>query len=245
MATDKAARRPRDEAIAVISMVILLAMSSGAIDVVAFLRYKVFVANQTGNLVIISLGVAEDDSSSTVMPSLVSLASFVGAIIVVVWLRQVQIRRGHEEYVVRRTALVAGAALLTVAAVLILFQVDFEVRYGVIAVLATSQGIQAVVLTRVLGVAVQTVAINGALLNTVNLAFSGRRLGSMVAAATPIGYAIGAGVGAALQLIASAFALFFAAALGIIAVFVGQRYRRLDQEESDATGADRPPKSGR
>ena len=74
----------------------LLATASGAIDVVAFLRYKVFVANQTGNLVVIAVGASDGNSSSTVLPSAVSLVSFTAALVAVAWISRVQINRGRE-----------------------------------------------------------------------------------------------------------------------------------------------------
>jgi len=220
-------RHRRDFAATGIVLVMLLATASGAIDVVAFLQYKVFVANQTGNLVVIAVGASDGNSSSTVLPSAVSLVSFTAALVAVAWISRVQINRGRESTRVRRDALIIEAVLLTVAATLILFNVDFEVRYGVISVLAISQGIQAVVLTRVLGVAVQTVAINGSLFNTVQMAVEHKRRAAAVAVSTPIGYAIGAGLGAFMQVFASAYALFFAAALGVIALFVAAKHRKL------------------
>ena len=213
-----------------VTLVFLLAAASGGIDVVAFLRYDVFVANQTGNLIIISLGITQGGQSDPVLPSVVSLTAFMLAVLGTARIRRRLVDRGVPEQRVRHHALIAEAILLVFAAVLIVFGLDRdgEVRYGVIALLAASQGIQAVVLVRVLGVAVQTVAINGPLVSTLNLAAQGRLWRAIVAGAAPIGYAVGAGGGALLQIVSSGLTLVVSASLGIAAVFVGQRYRQLD-----------------
>lgn len=120
--------------------------------------------------------------------------------------------------------------MLAIAAVLILIHADdnVQVRYGVIALLAISQGIQAVVLVRALGVAVQTVAINGPLVSTLNMAAQGQRYRALVAGAAPLGYAFGAGGGALLQIVSSGLTLVVSASFGIAAVFLGQWYHDLE-----------------
>lgn len=225
-----------------VSLVLLLAAASGGIDVVAYLRYDVFVANQTGNLIIIALGVTQGQQSDPVLPSVVSLAAFMFAVLITARIRRLLIDRGSTEQRVRQQALMAEAVLLVFAALIIVAGIDSnsDVRYGVIALLAASQGIQAVVLVRVLGVAVQTVAINGPLVATLNLAAEGRRWRAIVAGAAPVGYAIGAGGGALLQIVSSGLTLVVSAILGIAAVFVGQRYRDLDERVT----ALEPPTAG-
>ncbi len=223
-----------------VTLVLLLAAASGGIDVVAYLRYDVFVANQTGNLIIISLGITQGEQRDPVLPSIVSLAAFMLAVLITARIRRVLVDRNIGEQRVRHQALITEAVLLVFAALIIVvgFDSNGDVRYGVIALLAASQGIQAVVLVRVLGVAVQTVAINGPLVSTLNLAAEGRRWRAIVAGAAPIGYAIGAGSGALLQIVSSGLTLVVSAVFGIAAVFVGARYRELDAQ---ATALEPPP----
>jgi uncharacterized membrane protein YoaK (UPF0700 family) len=64
----------RSLALAAIALVPLLSAASGAVDAVAYLRYDVFVANQTGNLAFIALGITEPDQRSALLPSLASVA---------------------------------------------------------------------------------------------------------------------------------------------------------------------------
>lgn len=230
MSTDYV-REHRQLVVSAVLLVFLLAAASGGIDVVAFLRYDVFVANQTGNLVIISLGITQDSQKDPVLPSLISLAAFMLAVFGTALMRRWLVGKGRPDQWVRHRALIVEAALLTIAAVLIIVRADSntEVRYGVIALLAISQGIQAVVLVRALGVAVQTVAINGPLVATLNLAAQGKRYRALVAGAAPIGYAIGAGGGALMQIVSSGLTLVVSASFGVAAVFVGQWYH--DTEE--------------
>lgn len=227
-----------------VTLVLLLAAASGGIDVVAYLRYDVFVANQTGNLIIISLGITQGTQNDPVLPSLVSLAAFMLAVLVTARIRRYLVNRGTPEQRVRHRALIAEAVLLGIAAVIIVLDLDreSEVRLGVIALLAASQGIQAVVLVRALGVAVQTVAINGPLVSTLNLAAQGQRWRAIVAGSAPIGYAVGAGGGALLQIVSSGLTLVVSACFGIAAVFIGQRYHAVDLqvEDLDPTNADSP-----
>jgi uncharacterized membrane protein YoaK (UPF0700 family) len=220
----------RELLISAVVLVMLLSWASGGIDVVAFLRYDVFVANQTGNLIIIAIGVTQNEARDPVLPSVVSLGSFMVAVLVTALARRFLVARGSTDQQVRHQALMIEAGLLVLAAVLILFRVDDQgdVRFGVIALLAFSQGIQAVVLVRVLGVAVQTVAINGPLVSTLNLAAQGQRWRALVAGSAPVGYALGAGVGAVLQIWSSGMTLVLSAAVGVAGVFAGQRYHDLE-----------------
>jgi uncharacterized membrane protein YoaK (UPF0700 family) len=230
----------RQRFISGVTLVLLLAAASGGIDVVAYLRYDVFVANQTGNLIIISLGITQGEQRDPVLPSVVSLAAFMLAVLITARIRRALVDRSVAEQQVRHKALITEAVLLVFAAAIIVvgFDANGDVRYGVIALLAASQGIQAVVLVRVLGVAVQTVAINGPLVSTLNLAAEGRRWRAIVAGAAPVGYAIGAGTGALLQIVSSGLTLVVSAALGIASVFVGGRYRELDAR---VTALEPPP----
>lgn len=239
------ARLHRELVTSAVLLVLMLAAASGGIDVVAYLRYDVFVANQTGNLVIISLGITQGGQSDPVLPSLVSLLAFMVAVFGTAAMRRWLVGRGSTDQRVRHRALMLEAALLAIAALLILIHADehVEVRYGVIALLAISQGIQAVVLVRALGVAVQTVAINGPLVSTLNMAAQGQRYRALVAGAAPVGYAIGAGGGALLQIVSSGLTLVVSASFGIAAVFLGQRYHdleakvnALDPPAEEATG---------
>ncbi len=214
-------RPDRSLALAAIALVSLLSAASGAVDAVAYLRYDVFVANQTGNLVIIALGITETGQRSALLPSLVSFGTFLAVIIFLLFIRR---RWPNNDWRMRRRSLLIEAVMFTCAAFLIWFGVDKEFTLLVIALLAASQGIQAVTLTRALGVAVQTVAINGPLVTGANLAARGQWWRSAVAMSAPVAYALGAALGALLLLVASGAALLATAILTIIAVFVGQWY---------------------
>ena len=228
-----------------IALVLVLAAASGSIDVVAYLRYDVFVANQTGNLIIIALGITQSAASDPLLPSLISLVAFITAAVLTARTRQVLVRNGVPDQTVRHGALMVEAVLLIVVAVVMVVDADRSslVRFAVIATLAASQGIQAVVLVRALGVAVQTVAINAPLISTVSLAAKGQRRRAVVAGSAPVGYAIGAVGGALLQILSSGVTLIVAALLGISAVVIGQRYHRLDVQVGNnaAPGTEDPP----
>lgn len=214
-------RPDRNLALAAIALVSLLSAASGAVDAVAYLRYDVFVANQTGNLVIIALGITESDQRSALLPSLVSFGTFLSVVIFLLIIRR---RWASNDWRMRRRSLILEALMFTCAAFLIWFGVDREFTLLVIALLAASQGIQAVTLTRALGVAVQTVAINGPLVTGADLAARGQWWRSAVALSAPMAYALGAALGALLLLVASGAALIATAVLTIMAVLVGQWY---------------------
>jgi uncharacterized membrane protein YoaK (UPF0700 family) len=230
-----------------ILLVLVLAAASGSIDVVAYLRYDVFVANQTGNLIIISLGITQSAANDPLLPSLISLAAFIIAAVLTARTRQVLVRNGMSDQVVRHGALMVEAVFLIIVAGVMVMDADRSplTRFAVIGLLAASQGIQAVVLVRALGVAVQTVAINAPLISTVSLAAKGQRRRAVVAGSAPVGYALGAVAGALLQILSSAVTLVVAAALGVSAVVIGQRYHRLDVQVGgfDQSGSQDPPTS--
>ena len=224
-------------ALAAIALVSLLSAASGAVDAVAYLRYDVFVANQTGNLVIIALGITEADQRSALLPSLVSFSTFLIMLILVLLIRR---RWNANDWDLRRGLLIIEAVMLALAASLIFIGVDERFKFLVIALLAASQALQAVALTRALGVAVATVSINGPLLTGADLASRRQWSRAIVAMSAPIAYALGAALGAILLLLASGAALLAASVLGISAVMVGQWYESHQNQKVDAEDGDAP-----
>ena len=58
------------------AIVVLLSATSGIVDAVALSRFGVFVANQTGNLVIVSLSLAKEQPVETQIASVLALLTF-------------------------------------------------------------------------------------------------------------------------------------------------------------------------
>ncbi len=225
----------RSLALSAIALVSLLSAASGAVDAVAYLRYDVFVANQTGNLVIIALGITEADQRSALLPSLASFGTFL---IVVIGLLLIRRRWAANDWRLRRRVLAVEAVMFAAAASLIFLGVDERFKFLVIALLAASQGLQAVALTSALGVAVQTVSINGPLLTGAGLAARRQWWRSAVAMSAPVAYALGAALGAVLLLLASGAALLAASILVIAAVLVGQWYESHQGQSAHADDGD-------
>lgn len=174
----------------VFALVLLLSATSGSVDAVAYARFGVFVANQTGNLVIVVLSVLEDNRDRQFEASLVSLVTFTAAVFAAVYLRRMLARR-MDGLRVRYIMLSIECALIIIVALGIVFLGTASVTLGSIALLAASQGVQAVVLTRVAGLLVSTVVINVALVQAARAWSEGLRVAGFIALATPLGYLIG------------------------------------------------------
>lgn len=188
-----------------VTITALLAAVSGCVDVVSLVYAEVFVANQTGNLVVVAAGTLSD--GNRVVLALTALVAFtLGVLLAAVGRRSLRTRWGATA--ARETLLVVEVVLILAAAVLVAVEpVGVHPRLLVpIAALALAQGIQAVLLTRLLGRGVRTVAVTGpltdAIVGAVETAGSGARRDPArrgilrIAIATPAGYAAGAALGA-------------------------------------------------
>ena len=190
------------------AIILLLAATSGIVDAIAFARFGVFVANQTGNLVIVTLSLTGEQKASTLVACAVALLSFtVGVFIAVFVRRAVRARVGVPR--TRMATLVIESALIALTSVGVLVWGDVEFAYAAIVLLSVSQAFQAAVVTRIVGMAIQTVVINTSLVQSAEAWSLGRRRAGAIAFGTPIGYLLGAFV-AALLLKSSAHAALFA-----------------------------------
>jgi uncharacterized membrane protein YoaK (UPF0700 family) len=225
----------RDVPLAV-GLTALLAGVSGCVDVVALVYAGVFVANQTGNLVVVAA--ASLSSSDRVVLAVTALLSFTVAVVVGAYGRRAVARRSDVE-AARMWLLGAESLVLLVAALLVVLRPG---QHGLgllapIALLAASQGLQAILVTRLLGRGVRTVAVTGsltdALVATVDTVSdqavrrdSARRQLLLLAAATPAGYALGAAAGAVAVRSGLHLALILAVVLAVVAAFLVRRADR-------------------
>jgi uncharacterized membrane protein YoaK (UPF0700 family) len=179
----------------VAALVLLLSATSGIVDAVAYQRFGVFVANQTGNLVVVAVDFIDGQSALSAGLSLVALVSFVIGVFAAMWLRVALLRHGSHARA-RVVLLSLEVALIAIVAVSIMFAGETATGYLAIALLSISQAVQAIVILRIVGIAVQTVVINTALVQSATWWFGGRRRASVVAFSTPVGYLVGATIGA-------------------------------------------------
>ena len=179
----------------VAAIVLLLSATSGIVDAVAYQRFGVFVANQTGNLVVVAVDFIDGQSVLSAGLSLVALVSFVIGVFAAMWLRVALLRHGSHARA-RVVLLSLEVALIAVVAVSIMLAGEAATGYLAIALLSISQAVQAIVILRIVGIAVQTVVINTALVQSATWWFGGRRRASVVAFSTPVGYLVGATIGA-------------------------------------------------
>jgi uncharacterized membrane protein YoaK (UPF0700 family) len=182
----------------------LLAAAAGCVDVVALVYAGVFVANQTGNLVVVAAASIGDHER--VVLALTALLSFAVFVVVGTYARRAVVRsRGRHP--ARLVVLGGEAVLLAVAGVLVLQRPTAEGSglQLVVALLAASQGLQAMLVTRVLGGGIRTVAVTGSLTDALVSSVDAvaerrpdpvRRRALLLAGATPAGYALGAAVAA-------------------------------------------------
>jgi uncharacterized membrane protein YoaK (UPF0700 family) len=179
----------------VAAIVLLLSATSGIVDAVAYQRFGVFVANQTGNLVVVAVDFIDGQSALSAGLSLVALVSFVIGVFAAMWLRVALLRHGSHARA-RVVLLSLEVALIAIVAVSIMLAGEAATGYLAIALLSASQAVQAIVILRIVGIAVQTVVINTALVQSATWWFGGRRRASIVAFSTPVGYLVGATLGA-------------------------------------------------
>jgi uncharacterized membrane protein YoaK (UPF0700 family) len=172
---------------------------------VSLVHAEVFVANQTGNLVVVAA--ASISSADTVALAVTALVCFAVGVVVAALMRRAM-RPRWSLTVVRETQLVVEVLLVVVAAVALASEPsDQGLRLlAPIGLLALAQGIQAVLLTRLLGRGVRTVAVTGPLTDAIVQGVESwgrppepdgqRRRLVLLAVATPAGYAVGAALGA-------------------------------------------------
>ncbi|HET7901933.1 MAG TPA: YoaK family protein [Candidatus Nanopelagicales bacterium] len=220
-----------------VSITALLAAVSGCVDVVSLVYAEVFVANQTGNLVVVAAASLSD--TDRVWLALTALVAFtLGVLLAAVGRRGLRSRFGQRA--ARETLLVVEVVLVLVAGVLVWHDpLATHPRLLVpIALLALAQGIQAVLLTRLLGRGVRTVAVTGpltdALVGAVESAGTpmaqrdpARRGLLRIAVATPAGYALGALLGALVVRNGLHLGLAVAVLLAIVAAVLARRVEHL------------------
>ena len=216
----------------VVALVLLLAATSGIVDAVAYQRFGVFVANQTGNLVVVAVSATTGSGGNlTTGLSLVALVSFVVGVFAAMWLRTLlRVRLSVSQ--VRVLLLGIEALLIALVGVAVLIAGETATAYLAVALLSASQAMHAVVITRVVGVAIQTVVINTALVQSATWWFGGRRRAALVAFSTPVGYLVGAALGSTLTRFppptALASALVTATASALVAQGIRSRGAPID-----------------
>ena len=214
----------------------LLAGVSGCVDVVALVYAGVFVANQTGNLVVVAA--ASLSSSTRVVLAVTALIAFAAAVVGGAYARR-GIRRRWSQHAARMALLGAEVVLVLVAGVLILVRPsDRGLALLVpVALLAASQGAQAILITRLLGSGIRTVAATGPLTDTLVNSVEAvadpeqrrdptRRRLLMLAGATPGGYAVGAALAALAARTGLHISLLLASVLAAVAAVVLTRVER-------------------
>ena len=190
------------------AIVVLLAATSGIVDAIAFARFGVFVANQTGNLVIITLSLTGEQKASTLAACGIALIAFTVGVFIAILIRKA-LRRRMGIPRARVITLVIESGLIILTSVGVLVWGDVEFAYAAVLLLSLSQAFQAAVVTRIVGMAIQTVVINTSIVQSAEAWSIGRRRAAAIAFGTPIGYLLGAFV-AALLLKSSAHAALFA-----------------------------------
>ena len=190
------------------TIVVLLAATSGIVDAIAFARFGVFVANQTGNLVIITLSLTGEQKASTLAACGIALISFTVGVFVAILIRKA-LRKRMGIPRARVLTLVIESGLIIMASVGVLIWGDVDFAYAAVLLLSLSQAFQAAVITRIVGMAIQTVVINTSLVQSAEAWSMGKRRAAAIAFGTPIGYLLGAFV-AALLLKSSVHAALFA-----------------------------------
>lgn len=220
--TDRVADVDRSLVGPLFAIVVLLAATSGIVDAIAFARFGVFVANQTGNLVIITLSLTGEQKASTLAACAVALLAFtVGVFIAILLRRELRTRMGIPRARMLTLAIESGLIAMTSIGVLVWGDVDFA--YAAILLLSLSQAFQAAVVTRIVGMAIQTVVINTALVQSAEAWSLQRRRAAAIAFGTPIGYFLGAFVAAFLLKSSAHAALFAAVATALVATGVAYR----------------------
>lgn len=214
----------RQYAPATFAIVVLLSATSGIVDAVAFERFGVFVANQTGNLVIAALSLAKEQTLETRVASIIALVTFTVGVFVAVTCRKLLLRRLTAPRV-RVIMLWIEATLIAITGLGVFLWGEQAIAYVAVFLLSLAQAFQAAVITRIVGLAVQTVVINTALVQSAEAWAVGRRRAATIAFGTPIGYLIGAFLGAILLRFPAPTALMSALVTAAAATFIAHRIR--------------------
>lgn len=208
----------------IVAIVLLLSATSGIVDAVAYQRFGVFVANQTGNLVIVAIDIMEQQATASTGLSLVALVSFIIGVYAAMWLRVVLLRHGSPART-RVLLLSLESALIAIVAICVFIAGETATAYVAVMLLSLSQAVQAVVIMRIVGIAIQTVVINTALVQSATWWFDGRRRASLVAFSTPVGYFLGAAIGAYLTRLPPPTALTSALVTTVASMLVARQIR--------------------
>jgi uncharacterized membrane protein YoaK (UPF0700 family) len=212
-------------------LIATLAAVSGAVDVVSLVYAEVFVANQTGNLVVVAA--ATLSSPDRVALAVIALVGFTVGVVAAALIRRAMVPRWSLT-AVRETQLAVEVALVLAAAVLLAITSSEEgpPLLAPIGLMALGQGIQAVLLTRLLGRGVRTVAVTGPLTDAIvqgveswgrpTAPGGNRRRLVLLAVATPAGYAAGAALGALAVRYESHYGLVVAVLLSLAAAVVAR-----------------------
>jgi uncharacterized membrane protein YoaK (UPF0700 family) len=205
-----------------VAVAIALCMVAGFVDAVGFLRSEVFVANMTGNTVLIGIALAKQEWAATSL-RVATVAVFFGSAV-------------SGRLLLSVTAGKQWAPLLIEALLLALAGLTPAGDRSWVLILAAAMGIQATAVTQFGGVAVSTVVVTSAIARVAervaDFAHKGRRaeadsspfLGRLQAAAWA-GYCAGAAAATgALLMFDSRFALLVPAALlGALAFMLAAR----------------------
>ena len=202
----------------------LLAATSGIVDSIAFARFGVFVANQTGNLVIVTLSLAGEQKTTTLVACSIALLTFTIGVFLAIFIRRELRKRGGVPRA-RVAMLTIQVALIAATSAGVLIWGDVAFAYTAVLLLSLSQAFQAAVVTRIVGVAIQTVVINTALVQSADAWATGRRRAAAIAFGTPIGYLVGAFLGALLMRTSGRGALLSAVVTAAIATWIAHRIR--------------------
>lgn len=200
-------------------LVVLLAAASGGVDAFTFLEYQVFAANQTGNLVIVALSLIDAGFPDAVSMSTTALIGFVAGVTVALLVRA-RLRRPDGT---RALLLWLQAVVMLVAAGAFVADVP---PLPLVAVIALTQGIQGEALTRVLDLGVRTVVVTGAIIDVFRLLAEHKGATAALAAAAPVGYAMGAVTAALAYRWEHVAAIVIAALLVAAAAFLVARLPR-------------------
>ena len=209
----------------IFAIVVLLAGTSGIVDALAFERFGVFVANQTGNLVIVALGLAHEQATQTRVASIIALVTFTVGVFLAVALRK-QLRKRYSEDIVRVVLLSVEAALIASAGISVALWGEVAVAYVAVGLLSLSQAVQSAVITRIVGMSIQTVVINTALVQSANSWAAGHSRAAAIALGTPIGYLLGAFCGALLLRLPAPTASMSALVTSTAALVIAHRLQR-------------------
>ena len=204
------------------AIVVLLAATSGIVDAIAFARFGVFVANQTGNLVIITLSLAGEQKTTTLVACSIALLAFSIGVFVAIFIRR-ELRKRSGVPRARVAMLSIEVSLIAITSVGVLIWGDVAFAYAAVLLLSLSQAFQAAVVTRIVGVAIQTVVINTALVQSADAWAAGRRRAAAIAFGTPIGYLVGAFIGALLMRTSGRGALLSAVVTAAVATWIAHR----------------------